>query len=116
MVVGKVVCGMFRVLSLSLRVLGGRVWGRGRVGTRHKRVLSLLSASLPSVLLLPRGDGESPVSMPGSGLDGSAGVINLAWYREWLGFRSLDFSCLDYAWHFLMNGWGGTILSDPGGS
>ena len=36
------------------------------------------------------GDGESPISMPGSGHAGSAGVINLAWFCSCSGFRSLD--------------------------
>ena len=36
------------------------------------------------------GDGENPISMPGSGHAGSAGVINLAWFCPSLGFRSLD--------------------------
>ena len=82
---------------MFLRVLAGCVWGRVRVGTRHKRVLSLLSASLPSVLLLPRGDGKSPISMPGSGHAGSAGVINLAWFCACSGFRSLDLDRSRYA-------------------
>ena len=65
MVAGRVLCGIAGGLSVFLRVLGGCVWGRVRVGTRHRMVPSLLSASLPSVLLLPRGDGESPISIPG---------------------------------------------------